>query len=95
MVPPVPAPPTTISTRPALSVQISSAVVAACAAGLAGLSNCRGIQASGVASTIASALAMAPAMPSRAGVDCTSAPISRSILRRSTEAPSGMQTISR
>ena len=95
MVPPVPAPPTTMSTAPSVSVQISSAVVASCAAGLAGLSNWRGIQAPGVCARIASARAIAPAMPCRAGVSCTSAPISRSILRRSMEAPSGMVTISR
>ena len=38
-VPPVPAPPTTMSTRPPVSAQISSAVVAAWMSGLAGLSN--------------------------------------------------------
>ena len=94
-VPPVPAPPTTMSTSPPVSAQISSAVVAAWAAGLAGLSNWRGIQAPGVSARIALARAIAPAMPSLAGVSCSSAPSSRSILRRSIEAPSGIVTISR
>ena len=94
-VPPVPTPPITASTWPAVSAQISSAVVAAWMSGLAGLSNCFGIHASGVAATIASARPMAPAMPRRAGVSSTSPPIRRIILRRSMLAPSGITTISR
>ena len=68
--------------------------MAAWTAGLAGLSNCRGIQASGVAARIASARAMAPAMPCRAGVNSRVAPISRSIFCRSELAPSGITTTS-
>ena len=94
-VPPVPIPPTTASTWPPVSAQISSAVVAAWMAGLAGLSNCRGIQASGREATTSSARAMAPAMPFLAGVSSSSAPINRIILRRSTLAPSGITTTSR
>ena len=55
----------------------------------------RGIQAPGVAVTICSARAMAPAMPCAVGVSCSSMPINRSSSRRSTEAPSGMVTIRR
>ena len=51
-VPPVPIPPTTMSTFPPVSIQISSAVVAAWMSGLAGLSNCRAIQAPGVRATM-------------------------------------------
>ena len=40
IVPPVPTPATITSTRPSVSAQISSAVVARWTAGLAGFSNC-------------------------------------------------------
>mgnify|MGYP002321218565 CR=1 FL=1 len=47
-VPPVPTPATKISTFPSVSSQISGPVVAACAAGFAGLSNCPRITAPGI-----------------------------------------------
>ena len=67
IVPPVPTPATKMSTRPSVSAQISSAVVRRCTSGLAGLRNCCSITAPGVAATICSARAMAPAMPSGPG----------------------------
>ncbi len=68
MVPPVPTPETTTSTPPAVSFQISSAVVRRWISGLAGFSNCCGMTAPGVAATISLALAIAPFMPCAAGV---------------------------
>ena len=60
MVPPVPTAETRISTLPSVSSQISSAVVLRWISGLAGLSNCCGIQEFGVSLANCSALAMAP-----------------------------------
>ena len=94
-VPPVPTPLTTMSTAPAVSRQISSAVVRRWISGFAGFWNCCGIKASGSSRTIASARAMAPRIPCAAGVNSSSAPSSRSILRRSTDMLSGIVRISR
>jgi hypothetical protein len=63
--------------------QSSSAVVFDVMAGLAGFSNCCGIQAFGVLATSSVALAMAPFMPLSAGVSTRSAPSSASSVRRS------------
>ena len=60
IVPPVPTAETRMSTLPSVSSQISSAVVLRWISGLAGFSNCCGIQASGVSLANCSALAMAP-----------------------------------
>jgi hypothetical protein len=54
--------------RPSVSFQISSAVETRWISGLATLSNCCGITAPGVASTISLARATAPAMPFSRGV---------------------------
>ena len=73
MVPPVPTPAITMSTAPSVSSQISTAVVAWCTAGLAGLSNwLRSRAPRSSASSLA--LAMAPPMPSGPGVSTSSAP---------------------
>ena len=95
IVPPVPTPETTMSTSPFVSFQISSAVVRRWMSGLAGFSNCCGMNAPGVASMISCALAIAPFMPWAAGVRTNSAPSSASILRRSTDMDSGITRISR
>ena len=95
MVPPVPTPATTISTAPAVSFQISSAVVDLWMAGLAGLSNCAGLTAPGVRSISSAAMAIAPFIPFSAGVSTSSAPSRASILRRSIDIDSGMTRISR
>ena len=90
IVPPVPTPETTASTRPSVSCQISSAVETRWISGLATLSNCCGITAPGVASTIWRARATAPAMPFSGGVSSSFAPSSSSILRRSSDMLCGM-----
>ena len=90
----MPTPETTASTPPAVSFQISSAVVARWMAGLAAFSNCWGITAPGVVSTISCARATAPRMPFSAGVSSSFAPRRRSILRRSTLMLSGMHRVS-
>ena len=95
IVPPVPMPATITSSLPPVSLQISSAVVCTCTAGLAGLVNWPGITAPGVAATISSALAMAPFMPFSAGVNTSSAPRKASSLRRSIDIDSGMVRMSR
>ena len=74
MVPPVPTPATNTSTCPFASSQISGPVVAKCAAGLAGFSNCAGMNELGVAAASSSALAMAPFMPRAPSVSTSSAP---------------------
>ena len=94
MVPPVPTPETTASTAPSVSFQISSAVETRWIRGLAGVSNCWGMTAPGVASTSSLARATAPAMPRSAGVSSSWAPRRTSILRRSMDMLSGMQRIS-
>ena len=78
MVPPVPTPATMASMLWPLSSQISGPVVRSWMAGLAGLSNCCGIQASSFLATSSLALAMAPFMPSLAGVSTRLAPSARS-----------------
>ena len=93
IVPPVPTPATIMSTRPPVSSQISGPVVCSWTAGLAGLSNCCGIQPLGVASASSWALADAPFMPSLAGVSTRFAPRARSIPRRSTLIDSGMVSV--
>ena len=85
IVPPVPTPETITSTSPLVSFQISSAVVRRWISGLAGFSNCCGITAPGVESTISCALAIAAFMPCGPGVSTNSAPSSASILRRSID----------
>ena len=77
-----------------MSFQISSAVETLWIRGLAVLSNCWGMTAPGVASTISLARAIAPAMPRSAGVSSSWAPSRSSILRRSMDMLSGMQRIS-
>ena len=93
-VPPVPTPETMTSTSPSVSFQISSAVVRRWISGLAGFSNCCGMTAPGVAATSSLALAIAPFMPSAAGVSTSSAPSRASILRRSIDIDSGITRIS-
>jgi hypothetical protein len=90
MVPPVPAPATKALTLPSVSAQISSAVVATCAAGLSGFSNCMGMKALSRAAAMRAASSMAPFMPLAASVSTTSAPRPRTSLRRSTDMDSGM-----
>ena len=94
-VPPVPTPQTTTSTAPAVSFQISSAVVRRWISGLAGFWNCCGMNASGSSRTISSALAIAPRIPLAAGVSSSSAPSRSSIRRRSIDMLSGIVRISR
>ena len=94
IVPPVPTPETTMSTPPSVSFQISSAVVRRWISGLAGFSNCCGMTAPGVESTISFALAIAPFMPCAAGVRINSAPSRASILRRSIDIDSGITRMS-
>ena len=89
MVPPVPTPSTTASTRPSVSAQISGPVVAWCAAGFAGLSNWRARMPPRSAA-MRSAAATAPLMPSAAGVRTSSAPKARSMARRSRLIDSGI-----
>ena len=74
IVPPVPTPATMTSTRPPVSSQISRPVVRSWTSGLAGLSNCCGTQLLGVAAANSWALAIAPFMPSLAGVSTRFAP---------------------
>ena len=93
MVPPVPTPAITASTLPSVSFQISSAVETRWTSGLAPLSNCWGMTAPGVASTISRARATAPAMPRSAGVSSSLAPIRANILRRSMDMLSGMTRV--
>ena len=88
-VPPVPTPATKISTFPSVSSQISGPVVAACAAGFAGLSNCPRITAPGMDFSNSSALAIAPFMPLAPSVSTNSAPYAFRRLRRSTLMVSG------
>src|SRR5438128_1934700 len=79
-----------MSTLPAVSSQISSAVVLLWISGLAGLSNCCGIQEWGVSLANCSALAMAPFIPSVPGVRTSFAPSIASSVRRSSDMVSGM-----
>ena len=72
------------------AARISRAVVRACAAGWAGLSNWRGMNDLGVRAAIASASATAPAIPVCAGVSTSSAPYARKIVRRSMLMLSGI-----
>jgi hypothetical protein len=93
MVPPVPTAATTMSTLPSVSFQISSAVVLMWMAGFAGLLNCWGIQEFGVSWTRASALAIAPLIPSEPGVRTSFAPSMAKSVRRSRLIVSGMVRI--
>ena len=86
----MPTPATKMSTAPSVSRQISGPVAALWAAGLAGLTNCPGMNAPGVAAAISSALAMAPFMPFAPSVSTSSAPYAFKRLRRSTLMVSGM-----
>ena len=92
IVPPVPTPQTTMSTRPSVSCQISSAVVRRWISGLAGFLNCCGMKNCVLDLEISSALRTAPGMPSAAGVSTSSAPSALSIRRRSRLMLSGMVT---
>ncbi len=94
MVPPVPTPETTASTRPSVSFQISSAVETRWISGLAGFSNCCGMTEPGMAAIRAWARSTAPRMPRSAGVNSSLAPSSSSILRRSMDMLSGITRIS-
>ncbi len=94
MVPPVPTPATTTSTAPAVSFQISSAVVASWIAGFARFLNWAGLTEPGISASSSSARAMAPFMPFSAGVSSSVAPSRASILRRSIDMLSGMTRIS-
>ena len=93
-VPPVPTPEMRMSTLPAVSSQISGPVVRSWISGLAGLSNCWGIQALGSVEASSVALEMAPFMPSLAGVSTSSAPKARSKARRSRLMDSGIVSVS-
>ncbi len=93
MVPPVPTPATKKSTWPSVSAQISSAVVALWMATLAGFVNWLARIAPSVLATISLARALAPGMPSAAGVRTSSAPNARSSARRSFEKLSGSTMI--
>ena len=94
MVPPVPTPETRMSTLPSVSFQISSAVVWRWISGLAGFSNCCGMNELGVVLSSSLALAMAPFMPFSPGVSTISAPNALSSRRRSRLMLSGMVTMS-
>jgi hypothetical protein len=91
MVPPVPTPATKTSTLPSVSRQISGPVVSKWMRGLAGFSNCWGIQYFfGSLATISRALAMAPDMPFAPSVRTSSAPKALSMRRRSMDIVSGI-----
>mmetsp|Transcript_21906 Transcript_21906/g.50541 ORF Transcript_21906/g.50541 Transcript_21906/m.50541 type:complete len:279 (-) Transcript_21906:95-931(-) len=94
-VPPVPTPPTRISTFPSVSLQISGPVVSRWIFGLSGLLNCCNRNPSPLSDdTISSALAMAPPIPLGAGVKTTSAPNALSKTRRSMDMLSGIVKMS-
>ena len=76
-----------------MSSQISLPVVRSWISGLAGLSNCCGIQLLGVEAASSWALAIAPFMPSLAGVSTRFAPKARSRARRSRLIDSGMVSV--
>ena len=61
----------------------------------AGLLNCWGMIAPGISFRSSSALAIAPFMPCGPGVSSSSAPMSASILRRSSDMVSGMTRMRR
>jgi hypothetical protein len=94
MVPPVPTPEIRISTLPSVSSQISGPVVSKWILGLAGLSNCCGMNPSGVLARISCAFEIAPFIPFGPGVKTNSAPKARSRTRRSMLMVSGMTMIS-
>ena len=85
-------PETRTSTLPSVSRQISSAVVLRWTSGLAGFSNCCGMNQPGFWSSSSFALAMAPRMPCSLGVSTTLAPNALSSRRRSMDMLSGMVT---
>ena len=90
IVPPVPMPATKWVTLPSVSAQISGPVVSKWMRGLAGFSNCWGIQYFlGSLATISRARAMAPGMPFAPSVSTSSAPKARRIILRSGLAFSG------
>mmetsp|Transcript_82105 Transcript_82105/g.166247 ORF Transcript_82105/g.166247 Transcript_82105/m.166247 type:complete len:335 (+) Transcript_82105:284-1288(+) len=91
-VPPVPTPPTRMSTLPSVSAQISGPVVSRWTFGLSALLNCCNKKPPWVAA-ISSALAMAPPMPLAAGVSTSLAPKAFSRTRRSMLIDSGMVRI--
>ena len=72
--PPVPTPLISTSSPSGKSARISLAVVSEWMAGLAGFSNCCGIQASGVSVSSSRARSMAPGMPRSRGVSSKRAP---------------------
>mmetsp|Transcript_9945 Transcript_9945/g.20715 ORF Transcript_9945/g.20715 Transcript_9945/m.20715 type:complete len:261 (-) Transcript_9945:3-785(-) len=88
-VPPVPTPPTKMSTFPSVSAQISGPVVSRWIFGLSALLNCCNKNPPWVAA-ISSALAMAPPIPLAAGVRTSWAPNALRRTRRSILMDSGM-----
>mmetsp|Transcript_6726 Transcript_6726/g.15533 ORF Transcript_6726/g.15533 Transcript_6726/m.15533 type:complete len:244 (-) Transcript_6726:252-983(-) len=95
IVPPVPTPPSKISTFPSVSAQISGPVVSRCILGLSGLLNCcKRNPSEPRLSTTSSALDIAPPMPLAAGVNLTSAPKALSSTRRSILIDSGIVKMS-
>ncbi|VEU38254.1 unnamed protein product [Pseudo-nitzschia multistriata] len=92
MVPPVPTPPTKMSTLPSVSAQISGPVVSRWIFGLSALLNCCNKNPPCVAA-ISSALAMAPPIPLAAGVRTSLAPKALRRTRRSMLMDSGMVRI--
>mmetsp|Transcript_33965 Transcript_33965/g.69344 ORF Transcript_33965/g.69344 Transcript_33965/m.69344 type:complete len:309 (+) Transcript_33965:315-1241(+) len=94
-VPPVPTPPTRMSTLPSVSFQISGPVVSLWTFGLSGLLNCcRRNPSSPSSPTSSSALAIAPPIPFAAGVSTRSAPNAFSSTRRSMLMDSGIVRMS-
>ena len=92
---PVPTPATKMSTLPSVSSQISGPVVAKCAAGFAGLTNCPGTKLFGISLASSSALAIAPFMPFAPSVSTSSAPYAFISWRRSTDMVSGITMMMR
>mmetsp|Transcript_15471 Transcript_15471/g.31949 ORF Transcript_15471/g.31949 Transcript_15471/m.31949 type:complete len:260 (-) Transcript_15471:176-955(-) len=92
IVPPVPTPPTKMSTLPSVSAQISGPVVSRWIFGLSALLNCCNKNPPCVAA-ISSALEMAPPMPLAAGVKTSWAPNALRRTRRSMLMDSGIVRI--
>ncbi len=77
-----------------VSFQISGPVVSKWIWGLAGFSNCLGMNQPGCLA-ISSARAIAPFIPSAPGVRISSVPKARSMMRRSSDIESGIVKVSR
>ncbi len=96
IVPPVPTPETRTSIAPSVSSQISGPVVRSWIAGLAGFANCCGMKnRPGSDATSASALRIAPVMPSAPGVRTRFAPNAARTFRRSRLIVSGIVSVKR